>query len=99
MERARQTARQCKCAAVCWTREEQARDEDGYSRKEECVWNENEAEENESSGEAPSDDDLDALADAVRARRSHRRSQGLGGVVAEYDALAAAEKTRRRSKK
>ena len=74
--------------------EEQAEDEDGHSLEEPCVWRDDEEEFDKESAEENSED-LDNLQIYVAQRREARARNGIDKVVAQYDALAEAEKKRK----
>lgn len=76
------------------SKQEEAHDEDGYSEEEALVWRADEADENEDS-EMGSDDEMDLVQKAMV--RKHQRT-GLR-IVAQYDALDAAEGRRSRRNK
>jgi hypothetical protein len=79
-------------------REVQAHDEDEMSHEEGCVWLADEAEQNDVS--EVGSEDVEALQEAIVARRAQRRvTGGNGRIVDQFDALAAAEKSKKKKKK
>ncbi len=76
----------------------QAQDEDEMSHEEGCVWLADEAEQNDSS--EVGSEDVEVLQEAIVARRAQRRATGGNGrIVDQFDALAAAEKSKKKKKK
>lgn len=77
---------------------EAAKDEDGHSFEEEDVWRNDEAEEDDDSANAPSEDDVDVFRLQAAERRRVQKVAAPGKIVDQMAALAAAESARKKRK-